>query len=384
MFFEVLFALVSNEQEKFKVKIGVINISTKTNNINNQAFDTDNFEAFYYYLCILLKSRIELNKEHEEQYLSNLRHFLSQLNVLKNYKTYESYNEEKNNINKFLIICFAILNLDYQNNPEIFQLIEIFDTTSNDKKKDAINFCLLKMKRLFKPEIVTEFENKININDINISLNYKNYKNKIKISESSYLYHYIIKNNIYKIYEKEIIGLLKVIYKSDLIKYLCKALYPQKMKYIFEEENFVENLWKKIIIFVPFKIKSVSGFTYREFFKIFISIYKICYFNSEIEDIILTFGSFIRTLIHESLGHLFISYIFFMFYANQREKEYINYNSPRIIEQMESLDKVDYIEFIGIKLAEIANSILKNEKNDLSKNENENEQNYMTLPFFGY
>jgi hypothetical protein len=315
-----------------------------------------------------------LNKEHEEQYLSNLRHFLSQLNVLKNYKTYESYNEEKNNINKFLIICFAILNLDYQNNPEIFQLIEVFDTTSNDKKKDAINFCLLKMKRLFKPEIVTEFENKININDINISLNYKNYKNKIKISESSYLYHYIIKNNIYKIYEKEIIGLLKLIYKSDLIKYLCKALYPQKMKYIFEEENFVENLWKKIIIFVPFKIKSVSGFTYREFFKIFISIYKICYFNSEIEDIILTFGSFIRTLIHESLGHLFISYIFFMFYANQREKEYINYNSPRIIEQMESLDKVDYIEFIGIKLAEIANSILKNEKNDLSKNENENEQ----------
>ena len=75
MFFEVLFALVSNEQEKFKAKIGIINISTKTNNINNQAFDTDNFEAFYYYLCILLKSRIELNKEHEEQYLSNLRHF---------------------------------------------------------------------------------------------------------------------------------------------------------------------------------------------------------------------------------------------------------------------------------------------------------------------
>ena len=85
------------------------------------------------------------------------------------------------------------------------------------------------------------------------------------------------------------------------------------MKYYFEENNFVEDLWNNDIIFVPFKIKKVSGYSYKDTFKIFFTIYKIRHFDSEIEDEIFTLGAFIRVLIHETFWAF--GYIIYFLYV---------------------------------------------------------------------
>ena len=158
---------------------------------------------------------------------------------------------------------------------------------------------------------------------------------KIEIPEECYSYEYLIRNNIFKKYESKIIDLLKIIYKSDLIKNLVKTVYKpedKEMKYFFEENNFEEEFWKNNIIFVPFKIKKVSGFSYKDIFFFFFPIYKIRNFESEIEDEIFTLGAFVRVLLHETLGYLMVSYIFYMFHANI--KDYDSYDTPTMNNQI--------------------------------------------------
>ena len=177
---------------------------------------------------------------------------------------------------------------------------------------------------------------------------------KIIIPEESYLYDYIIKNNVFKKYEKEIINLLNIIYTSEFFKNLVRIIYKTEYKvnkFYFEENDFIQDFWDNNIIFVPYKIKSLSGFSYKDTFKIFFCIYKIRHFESEIENEIFTLGAFIRVLIHESFGHLIIANIFYMFYANIYD--YTNYFTPEINSQMGKLD-INYLcEYIGNILAKI-------------------------------
>ena len=120
---------------------------------------------------------------------------------------------------------------------------------------------------------------------------------------------------------------------------------------IFDNKDTIENFWNNVLLFVPFKLKIISEFSYREISKIFISIYKIRHFNTDLEDELFTLGAFIRTLTHESLGNFILSSIFFMFYANALKKE--KYDSPRMDEQITKLKKECYIESVDKKLEEI-------------------------------
>lgn len=132
-----------------------------------------------------------------------------------------------------------------------------------------------------------EFKNKFNKNDVNLKLAFEISEDEIEIPEKCFMYNYIMKNNIYKKYEKQVCDLLTIIYQSDLFKYLSSALYNtdgKEMKYFFNRKDSIKELRNNIILFVPFYLKGISGFGYREFFKIIIPIYKICYFVSKIEN----------------------------------------------------------------------------------------------------
>ena len=164
-----------------------------------------------------------------------------------------------------------------------------------------------------------EFKKKLKMEEVNVLLRYDIVDEEIFIPEKCFRYHYIIKNNIYKKYENKIKNLLNIIFSSDLIKQLFEGLFnlkDRKMKYFFNGKDSIEELWNNIILFIPFKLTGISGFSYRHILKIFISIYMICHFNTEIENEIFNLGAFVRVIIHEIMGHFFISYRYFMFFAN--------------------------------------------------------------------
>ena len=143
----------------------------------------------------------------------------------------------------------------------------------------------------YNEEKANEFIKKVKNNNNYFSLKYIIFDDTIELSEESYLYDFIIKNNIFKKYEKEIINLMNVIYKSDLVKQIFKTLYikdENKDFFYFDRENSVEDFWNNVILFVPFKMEKVTGFSYRDIFKIFFSIYKIRHFNTDLEDEIFT------------------------------------------------------------------------------------------------
>ena len=124
-------------------------------------------------------------------------------------------------------------------------------------------------------------------------------------------FHLNPEENVRNIAEKKLIDLLTIIYQSDLIKDLSQALYcnnDKNMKYYFNKKDSVKEFWYKIILFIPFKLKRVSGFEYREFFKICISAYTICHFDSYLENEIFTLGSFFKTILHETIGHFLINF----------------------------------------------------------------------------
>mgnify|MGYP007101902974 CR=1 FL=1 len=376
-FFKFLFGLNNINVTSFNSEISKLRLAIIHRKTNNQPFDIDNLEALYYNLCCILSSQIDNNNNKKEQYFKNLKLFLSNLKILKEYYKKNkdnkdddiTYENEKKDFNKFLTIIFAVLNIDYDNYNELYQLCEVFEPPSDEDKQLLITIAKKEIKKKFGEETANEFIEKITKNDNYFTLKYNVFKaNKIEISEESYLYDYIIKNNIYKKYEKEIIRLMKIIYKSDLIKQMVKTLYIKDKKkdfYFFDGENSIEDFWNNVILFVPYKMKRISGFNYRDISKIFISIYKIRHFDTDLEDEIFTLGAFFRTIFHESLGHFIYSYLFFMFYANLKtNKDY--YRSPRMENQLKDLNGEYYIESIGNELAKlyisINNDIIINEK----------------------
>lgn len=374
LFFNILLDLKQEKTNNLKINLGKLNVAIKARKRNNQPFDIDNFEAFYFFLCTLLSSQIQKNKNKKDKYFKDLKTFISKIKEIDEYAKSIDYELEKKDIKKFFRIIFAILNLDTDNYEDISQVAMILNAPSVQEKYEMISFAYKKIESKFDTERAKDFIKKIGEKDNFFSLDFKVVENEIELSEECYLYDYIIKNNVFKKYEKQIKDLLNTIYNSDLIKQLLRAVYGEdykKLEPIFEKEYSINDFWDNIILFVPFKVERISGFSYRDIFKIFISLYKFNHFKTNIENEIFTLGAFVRTLAHESLGHFLFSYIFFMFYANSENKDEY-YISPRMNVKIKNLDKKNYIELVGNTLAKIELDILNNDTNKIKEKEDNN------------
>lgn len=371
IFFEPLLALSSHNKDKFEEKIALMKTSVSPGLINNQPFNTENLEAFYYYICFLFCKQIKDNENKRDKYLENLEEFLLILQDLQMYSKEDNFEKEKEDINKFLIFCFSIVNLDTKNIAEISQVAYVLNDPGEEMMKQIIKTFEIKLKTLpIKKDKKEQIRKSLIIKDVNILLTYKMIDDEVIIPEECFRYDYIMKNNIYKKYQEKIKQLLSIIFTSRLMIQLFDSLFNEenrKMKYFFSEEDSIDELWNNMILFVPFRLTGISGFSYRDIFKIFISIYMICHFNSLVENEIFTLGAFVRVIIHETMGHFFISYRFFMFFTNiigsDEKKE-----SPRMKEQLKKINIKVYVDSVGKKLAEISLEIIEDPNiNNLEK-----------------
>ena len=372
-FFQFLSAIKEGNLVSIDKKLSIINSVDNTMETNNQPFNINNLEAFYYHISCLLVAKIEDQKKREKslflEYLDGLKKYLLSLSDELNKYEQSQYNE-KDDLKKFLIIIFSIINYDYENRDKFSQVPKILKKPNEEYLKTMASVEIKKIEEQFGKEDAEQFKKAIENKDIfcnfyNIGLIDK----KIYIPEECYLYDYIINNSVFKKYESQLISLLNIIYKSDLFKQLVRIIYKQDYKvnkFYFEEDDFVQDFWNNNIIFVPFNIEKVSGFSYKDTFTIFFCIYKIKHFKTEVENEIFTLGAFIRVLIHESLGHLIVANLFYLFYANIYD--YNNYYTPQIKSQIENLNKENLCEYIGNTLAEIfIQNLDKLEQNDSKK-----------------
>ena len=372
LFFNLINAFSEYDKKKLEIEMGKIKSTFKGNVLNNQPFDLSNYEGFYFYLCSSLLTQIYDNETNIEGYMKCMKNYItSMLNILKNYMR-EDYEEEKKDILKFLTVFYSIINLDEDNLSRISRVSKILTKPDEKLIKEMISLQSKIINLDYGQSGVEQFNQLIKDPNIFCRIEFKCIKDKIQIPEKCYLYDYIIKHHIFKKYETKLIDLLKIIFKSDLFRNLVKIIYQSKdenMKYFFDAETSVEDFWNNNILFVPFKLKKISGFSYKDTFHILFSFYKIEHFDSDIENEIFTLGAFIRVLIHETFGHLMISYFYYMFYANtqkfKKTEKSKEYDSPRMSEQLENLNKDHLCKIVGEFLANIFydNSMKIKEKN---------------------
>ena len=369
-FFRILEAFCKEDKLKLNEEKAKIKLTHKNIELNNQPFDLSNYEAFYFYLCNSLLSQINNNETNIDKYINCMQTYItSMFDFLENYKK-NNYEEEKLDINKFLTIFYSIVNLDEDNMSRISRVPKILKKPDDNTIKYMILAETKKIEYEYGQKRVEQFKHLIEDTSIFCCIEYKCVKNTIQIPEKCYLYDYIIKYNVFKKYEKKLIDLLNIIFKSDLFRNLVKIIYKSKdenMKYFFDEESSVEDFWNNNILFVPFKLKKVSGFSYKDTFHILFSFYKIKHFDSDIENEIFTLGAFIRVLIHETFGHLMISYFYYMFYVNTEESN--NYDSPRMLDQIKNLNKKHLCKIVGEFLAnKFYDNLMKINEKNLLKN----------------
>ena len=369
-FFRILKAFCEEDKLKLNEEKAKINLTHKNIELNNQPFDLSNYEAFYFYLCRSLLSQINNNETNIDNYINCMQEYITSMHdFLKNYKK-NNYEEEKLDRNKFLTIFYSIVNLDEDNMSRISRVPKILRKPDDNAIKYMILSETKKIEYEYGQKKVEQFKHLIEDTSIFCCIEYKCVKNTIQIPEKCYLYDYIIKHNVFKKYETKLIDLLNIIFKSDLFRNLVKILYKSKdenMKYFFDEESSVEDFWNNNILFVPFKLEKVSGFSYKDTFHILFSFYKIEHFDSDIENEIFTLGAFIRVLIHETFGHLMISYFYYMFYVNTEESK--NYDSPRMLDQIKNLNKKHLCKIVGEFLAnKFYDNLMKINEKNLLKN----------------
>ena len=369
-FFRILKAFCEEDKLKLNEEKAKINLTHKNIELNNQPFDLLNYEAFYFYLCSSLLSQINNNETNIDNYINCMQEYITSMHdFLENYKK-NNYEEEKLDINKFLTIFYSIVNLDEDNMSKISRVPKILRKPDDNAIKYMILAETKKIEYEYGQKRVEQFKHLIEDTSIFCCIEYKCVKNTIQIPEKCYLYDYIIKHNVFKKYETKLIDLLNIIFKSDLFRNLVKILYKSKdenMKYFFDEESSVEDFWNNNILFVPFELKKESGFSCKETFHILFSFYKFKHFDSDIENEIFTLGAFIRVLIHETFGHLMISYFYYMFYVNTEESK--NYDSPRMLDQIKNLNKKHLCKIVGEFLAnKFYDNLMKINEKNLLKN----------------
>ena len=372
LFFNILNAIYKgNELDSY---FSIIKTTYSKIEKNNQPFDLENFEAFYYYLCSSLETEFHKYENNRAEYISSLEKYIKSIKSDLDLYKKDNYEEEKKDIKKFLTIFYSILNVNMENILQFTQFAYILKKPDILSIKKRIEITAEDIKGCYGQEIADKFLKKVEDEKIFSRIETSLIdENDIEIQEKCYIYDYISKNNIFKQYEKELINLLKVIFKSDLMKSLVKIIYKtegENILYYFDEENSIEDLWNNKILFVPYKIKNVSSFTYRDTFHILIPIYKFSHFESTIENEIFTLGAFIRVIIREVLGHLMASYFFYMFYVNIGS--YNNYLFS-MKDKISELNKKIIGECVGYYLAKICkdNSYKINET-DFFRNKFEN------------
>ena len=373
LFFVFLNAIHDKNKVLIEENVNTIEYIFENSFLNNQPIDLNNFEACYFHFCLNLAIQVKRKKETNnlDEYINIICDYVETISIVLNKFKNEHYEEEKKNIKKFLTIFYSIVNIDKENLVQISQVAIILkDPPDAAKWKQLISIEEERIKARYNKG--AELFKKLNLDkNIFCDVSFKYSYNKIEIPEECYLYDYIAENNVFKKYENNLINLFKIIFTSDLFRDLIKLLYKaedENMKYFFEDEMTVEEFWNNKILFVPFKIKKVSGFSYKDTFNILFSFYKFQYFESNIENEIFTLGAFVRVLIHEILGNIMLAYFYFMFYANfENNKD--NFYSPRNKEKIKNLNKSFLYEKIGVSLA---NSFLNNllevkEENALSE-----------------
>ena len=281
IFFDSLACLLDKKtKDDFKNKIDILATKTKSIMINNQPFDTFNLEALYLYFCVMIYEKNKLMEKNNQlnKYLKNLELLLLSLNDFQHYRTKNDFTLEKKDIKRFLTLIFSILNLESDNYSEIFQASLVL----NKPKENVIEISLKVLENrliLFIGESETEqFMKKINRSQINQSLNFSKSENGVKLNEESFLYEYIIENNVYKKYESQILELLEVIFSSDLFKSLFEALFnneERNMKYNFDDgKKAIKHLWNDVIFFYHLNLKEYQVSlteNFSRFFSQFIS-----------------------------------------------------------------------------------------------------------------
>ena len=136
LFFELLSAIMKNEQTLISEKLSIINKSDETVEMNNQLFDLNcNLEAFYYHIRFLLADRIKEEKKNKNtdftEYFFNLRNYVNSLsNELHKFEI--NMLDEKKEFKKFLTIVYSIINLDNNNLDQISQVPSILERPTDE------------------------------------------------------------------------------------------------------------------------------------------------------------------------------------------------------------------------------------------------------------
>lgn len=101
IFFQILSAIQKSEEMTINNILFMINVAQMNAAMNNQFFDfKTNSEAFYYYLCILLTTRIKKEKE-DPDYLPFLKNYLDSLSITLNKYKRNDYEEEMKDLKNF-------------------------------------------------------------------------------------------------------------------------------------------------------------------------------------------------------------------------------------------------------------------------------------------
>ena len=102
LFFNILLDLKQEKTNNLKINLGKLNVAIKARKRNNQPFDIDNFEAFYFFLCTLLSSQIQKNKNKKDKYFKDLKTFISKIKEIDEYAKSKDYELEKKISKNFL------------------------------------------------------------------------------------------------------------------------------------------------------------------------------------------------------------------------------------------------------------------------------------------
>ena len=102
LFFNILLDLKQEKTNNLKINLGKLNVAIKARKQNNQPFDIDNFEAFYFFLCTLLSSQIQKNKNKKDKYFKDLKTFISKIKEIDEYAKSKDYELEKKISKNFL------------------------------------------------------------------------------------------------------------------------------------------------------------------------------------------------------------------------------------------------------------------------------------------
>ena len=350
-FFNMILFLKEKNKKSLSIICFKISEYSKNSISFNQPIDFSNFEYLYFYFCDILRLQIRgfIGKSFDS-YLDKISKFLYDLQELNIYNNVNNYEKEKENFQKFYLMIISIICYDLKNINNIKQTINIFNPLKKNTKKKIIDF-----------SEEEEEENKIKINEFFKKFKEEDLNNNLvhledfsNVQEKYFSYTFMTKNNIFFRYEKNILSLLEKLFRSNLIKFTCNSIYRNKenenIKYFFEYDHGIEEFWKKNIIFVPFKLKKSSGFSYKDLFKTFICIYKETHYENDIENILFTLGSTIRILIHECLGHLLMIYLYFRMYPKLKDND--GYNSPRMLDKIRELNIESHPD-LSIKLGNV-------------------------------